>query len=59
MAILSNAPVTCTDKGTEVLTFTAYTLTTSDGAHLTGMGSGTVVSGATDCTFALTLTATR
>ena len=55
-ATLSNAPVTCTKQPE---TITAFTLTTSDGKHLSGMASGTAMSGATSCTFTVMLTATR
>jgi hypothetical protein len=62
-ATLSNAPVSCTDTpstgDTVEVTFTTYTMTTSDGEHLTVDQTGTVVSGPTTCTFAFTGTGKR
>ena len=61
-ANLANAPVTCstTSSGTTfVLNFTSYSLTTSDGHHLTLTAGGTAASGGTTCTEALTGSGTR
>jgi hypothetical protein len=53
-ATLAAAPVTCSD-----LTYTAYTLTTSDGVHLSGTASGTLTVQGYACTFTVTIDAQR
>jgi hypothetical protein len=61
-ATLSNAPVTCstTQSGTTyVLTVNSYTATTSDGHNLTLTGSGTITSGSSTCSYAITGHGTR
>jgi hypothetical protein len=61
-ATLSNAPVTCsdtTDAGTVVTTVTSYTLSTSDGQHLTGTYDTVEMIDGIDCTGPVTFSATR
>jgi hypothetical protein len=61
-ATLSNAPVTCstTSGGTTyVLTVTSFTATTSDGHNLTLTASGTITSGGSSCSYAITGNGTR
>ena len=62
-ATLTNAPVVCSGTsatGAAVIsTYEHYTLTTSDGVHLTGSNDGTLASGGTNCTFNHTISATR
>lgn len=61
-ASLVNAPVTCstTVNGTVLeLNFTSYTLSTSDGHHLTADAAATVSSGGQTCTMVITGSATR
>jgi hypothetical protein len=61
-ASLSNPPVSCSASGTTVTaTWTSYTLTTSDGHHLTltASGSATESTSQTTCPFSQTGTAAR
>lgn len=62
-ATLSNGPVSCgttTTAGAAVLfSFTSYTLTTSDGAHLTGTVAGSATEGGLNCSLTGTVVATR
>jgi hypothetical protein len=62
MGTASNAPVTCSTSelgAALVISVTAYTIMSSDGAHLTGTASGTLMEGGASCTFVETITATR
>jgi len=59
---LSNGPVSCstTSSGIAiVVTFNSYTLSTSDGHHLTINSAGTAASGGTTCSMTTTGNATR
>jgi hypothetical protein len=42
-----------------LFSFTSYTLTTSDGAHLTGTASGSAMDGGITCAFTATAVDTR
>jgi hypothetical protein len=62
-ATLSNGPVTCgtagADGATAEVTYSTYTLTTTDGQNLTGAFTVTGKSGGTNCTSTGTITAMR
>lgn len=61
-ASLSNAPVTCstTSNGTVLaLNFSSYSLSTSDGHHLTANATATIASGGQTCNLVITGSATR
>jgi hypothetical protein len=61
-ATLASTPETCDiaqEAGTEVVSLSAGTLTTSDGHHMTGQLTGTDTSGATACSLNLSITLTR
>jgi hypothetical protein len=61
-ATLAGAPETCSidsDAGTQVLTLSTGTLTTSDGHQLTGQFTGTETQGATTCAVVGSFTLTR
>ncbi|HTB77901.1 MAG TPA: hypothetical protein VK762_31865 [Polyangiaceae bacterium] len=61
-ATLSNVPFTCTEtvNGSMAdLTFTTYTLTSSNGTTLSGSASGTGMLEGVTCTFTVTLMSSR
>jgi hypothetical protein len=62
-ATLSNVPLTCsdtTDAGVAVVTtITSYTLSTSDGQHLTGTFDSTAMADGISCPTSVTFSATR
>jgi uncharacterized membrane protein YgcG len=61
-ATLASTPQTCSipsDAGTELLSLSTSTLTTSDGHHMTGQFVGTDTVGATACSVDASITLTR
>jgi len=61
-ATLSNAPVVCSttsNGGAVVFNYTEFTMTSSDGAHLTALLAGTLKEGGKTCSFKTTVSAQR